>query len=198
MGYRNYLYVADKKLVRKIKKMNREELFSFTEETPESDEEDYYFGRDYPYRGRLLDKIGGVELIELGKYIDFSSEIEPFLKPLFKDKEINKYYNEETDLYLADFGILQKLATIYKEKVKKYYFSLLEEKSPDEFDKRTQIERLIENVKYHLIWSEYLDRLPRNQYSICGCDLYEHEIFNFLHFMRVINPKKQCLIYTGY
>lgn len=36
MGYRNYLYVADKKLVRKIKKMNREELFSFTETTPET------------------------------------------------------------------------------------------------------------------------------------------------------------------
>lgn len=91
-----------------------------------------------------------------------------------------------------------RMATIFKEKVQTHYKSLMEEKSPDVLDKRTQFERLLSSAKSNLMWSEYLDKLPNNKYSLGGGWLYEHEVFSILYLMRIFNPKKQTLIFLGY
>lgn len=193
MGYRNYLYIADKKKLNKIRKMNKEELFALVGEIPDNEEEDYY-----PYWGNVLEKADGQEAIELGKYIDFRGKLKPFLRPLFRDKSAHEYYNDDSELYLAKNEILQALATIFKEKVQTHYKSLMEEKSPDVLDKRTQFERLLSSAKSNLMWSQYLDKLPNNKYSLGGGWLYEHEVFSILYLMRIFNPKKQTLIFLGY
>ena len=75
MGYRNYLYIADKKKLNKFRKMNRRELYALVGETPNEDESDFPYWRD------VLEKADGEEVFELGKYIDFTKRLEPFLKP---------------------------------------------------------------------------------------------------------------------
>lgn len=192
MGYRNYLYIADKKKLNKIRKMNRDELYSLVDELPFSEDEDYF-----PYWRDVLKKADGEEAFELGKYIDFTKKLEPFLKPLFRDKEVHKYYNEDSELMLAKPELLQELATIYKEKVQTYYKDLLNEKSSNQFDERPQFERLLASARSNLLWSDYLDKLSENKYSLGGGWLYEHEVFNILYLMRIFNPKKQVLIYCG-
>lgn len=192
MGYRNYLYIVNKKDINKIRKMNRDELSSLVNELPYSEDEDYF-----PYWRDILKKADGEEAFDLGKYVDFTERLEPFLKPLFRDKEVHEYYNEDTELMLAKPELLQELATIYKEKVQAYYKNLLNEESSDKFDTRTQLERLLSNVKDELIWSAYLDKLSEKKYSLGGGWLYEHEVFNILYLMKIFNLKKQALIYCG-
>lgn len=191
MGYINCFYIADKKKLNKIRKMTRKELWELVEETPYSDS-------DYPFFIDVLEKIGAEQAMDMGKDVDYTKRLEPFFKSLFRDKNTNKHYNMETECFLAKPEILQEIATIFKEKVQNYYKSLLEEKSPNEFDERTQFERLLASAKQNLIWACYLDKLSENKYSLGGGWLYEHEVFNVLYLMRILNPKKQCLIYVGY
>lgn len=192
MGYRNYLFIADKKKLNKISKMNRDELFSLVEELPDSEDED-----EFPYWRDVLKKAGGEEAFELGKYIDFTKRLEPFLKPLFRDKIAHKYYNEDSELMLAKPELLQELATIYKEKVQTHYKDILNEKSSNIYDERPQFERLLASARTNSLWSDYLDKLSENKYSLGGGWLYEHEVFNILYLMKIFNPKKQALIYCG-
>lgn len=190
MGYRNCFYIADKKKLNKIRKMTRKELWELVEETPYSDSA-------YPFFIDVLEKIGAEKAMDMGKEVDYTKRLEPFFKPLFRDKNTNKHYNMETECFLSKPEILQEIATIFKEKVQNYYKSLLEEKSPNEFDERTQFERLLASAKQNLMWACYLDKLSENKYSLGGGWLYEHEVFNVLYLMRILNPKKQCLIYVG-
>ncbi len=191
MGYRNYLYIANKKNVNKIRKMTKEELWEFSKQKPFDDE-------IFPYAGDILDKVGAENAFEMGKYIDYRSRLKPFLRPLFRNKEIHEWYNKDGELLVAKPDILQTLATIFKEKVQAHYKDLMEEKSSDEFDERTQFERLLSSARSNLMWSEYLDKLPNNKYSIGGGWLYEHEVFSILYLMRIFTPKKQYLIFIGY
>lgn len=191
MGYRNYLYIGNKKDINKIRKMTKAELWEFSKQKPFEDEE-------LPYWNDILKEAGAEEAFEMGKYIDYSDRLKPFLKPLFKDKEIHTYYNGYNELLIAKPEILQTLATIFKEKVQDHYQDLMQEKSSDEYDRRSQFDRLLSSAKSNLMWSEYLDKLPDNKYSLGGGWLYEHEVFSILYLMRIFNPKKQCLIFIGY
>lgn len=189
MGYCNYLYIADKKKLNKIRKMTREELWAFVEQEPEK-----YF----PYWRDVLNKIGAENAFELGKYIDYTDKLKPFLRPLFRNKDAHREYNEDHELFIAKPDILQALATIFKEKVQAFYKDLMQEKSADEFDKRSQFDRLLASARSNLTWSQYLDKLPENKYALGGGWLYEHEVFSILYLMRIFNPKKQTLIFLGY
>lgn len=189
MGYRNYLYIADKDKIEQIKDMNKEELIKFVGQ----EDEEYP-----PHFLDIFDKIEAEEVHEAGKYIDYYKEIEQYMKPLFTNPEVHKYHNEENELMLADSEILQKIATIYKEKVQAHYKDLLQENSSNKYDKRTQLERLIDSVQSNLTWSSYLDKLDNNKYSLGGGWLYEHEVFNILFLMKTIDFNKKCLIWCGY
>lgn len=191
MGYRNYLYIADKKKCNKIRKMSKKELLELTNTVLE-DEFDYLSDHD------VLDKMGAEEVFELGKYIDFYDEIKPHLRKMFKDKEVHKYFNEEEECMLAKPEILQTIATIYRKKVLNFYQDLMQKKSSNKFNKGSQLERMKESIRSQLLWNQYLDQLPNNKYQICGAWLYEYEVFNILYLMRVFNPKKQVLIWRGY
>ena len=191
MGYINYLYIADKKKYNKVRKMSKKELAELTNINLE-DEFDYLDAAD------VLDKMGAEEAIELGKYIDFYKEIKPHLRKMFTDKEVHKQFNTETECMLAKPEILQTIATIYRKKVLKHYQDLMQEKSSNEIDRRSQLDRMKSSINAQILWNEYLDKLPNNKYMLCDTWLYEYEIFNILHLMRVFNPKKQVLIWRGH
>lgn len=191
MGYRNYLYIADKKKYNKIRKMSKKELLELTNTVLE-DEFDYLSAHD------ILDKMGAEEAFELGKGVDFYDEIKPHLRKMFTDKEVHEEFNAERECMMVKPEILQTIATVYKNKVKNWYEDLLQEKSSNEYDTRSQIDRLKDGVESHLLWNQYLDHLPNNKWNINSIWLYEYEIFNILHLMRVFNPKKQVLIWRGY
>ena len=190
MGYRNYLYVVDKKQINKIRKMSKDELWEFVDEEPEDD----YL----PHFLDICEKINAEEAIELGKYIDYREKLEKFFVPIFKEKEFNMQYNEEEEFCIAKPEILQELATIYKEKIVACYKDLLNEKSTVEFDKRSQIDRLKAEAISHINWSQYLDKLSNNKYQLGGGWLYEHGVFNILFLMKIFNPKIQYLLWLGY
>lgn len=117
---------------------------------------------------------------------------------MFTDEEVHKQFNEETECMLAKPEILQTIATIYRKKVLKFYEDLMRENSSEKYDTRTQLERMKAEVRAHIRWNEYLDQLPNNKWNINQGWLYEYEIFDILHLMRVFNPKKQVLIWLGY
>lgn len=193
MGYRNYLYIVDKKKLNKARKMSASELWELVGGKTELDED-----IDTPWIGDVLDKLEAEEFMELGKYLDYTNEIQSFLKPLFRNKLVHNDYNCETECMLVKPEILQKIATIFKEKAKNYYKSLLEEKSPNILDTRPQLERCTEDIRIKLTWLESLDALPNNKWTISDTWLYEYEMFNILHLMRIFNPKKQALIWIGH
>lgn len=185
MGYRNYLYIADKKKCNKIRKMSKKEILELTNTS-------FLSSID------VLDKMGAEEAFELGKHIDFYDELTPHLRKMFTDKEVHEGFNDEEEFILAKPEILQTIATIYRKKVLNWYQDLMQEKSSNEFDTRSQLDRMKGSVESQILWNQYLDRLPNNKYQICDAWLFEYEVFNILHLMRVFNPKKQVLIWLGY
>lgn len=195
MGYRNYLYVADKKKLNKIRKLNAKQLWEFIEKEPDEEDEDDVYP---PSWFDLKDKINMEEAFEFGKYIDFYARIKKYLKPIFKNKDVHECYNEETEFMLAKPEIMQECATIMREKIQDYYKGLLDNVPRDVFDKRTHFEKLKHDAQEHLEWASFLDKPSNSKYYLGGGWLYEHEVFSLLHLMKVFNPKKQVLIWVGY
>ena len=83
MGYRNYLYIADKKIVNKVRKMTKAELWEFSKRKPFEDEE-------LPYWDGILEEVGAEEAFEMGKYIDYHNRLKPFLKPFSATKKFTR------------------------------------------------------------------------------------------------------------
>lgn len=191
MGYRNYLYVVNKRKANKVRKMTKEELWNFIEEEPFEPDE-------VPCASDILDKLEAETAFELGKYIDYDDRLYPHLVPFFKDRYVHEYNNDDCELMLAEPAILYELVIIFKEKIQANYEDLLSEESKDKFDKRTHYQRLVDDVSSHLMWLSTLGKLPNNKYSLGGGWLYEHEIFSLLHIIRIFNPRTQYLIYRGF
>lgn len=195
MGYRNYLYVADKKKFNKLRKLNGEQLWDIVGKNKAYDEYELKFP---PSQYEFKDIIDLEEIFEFGKYIDFYDRIKPYLKPAFKNKDIQKYYNEDNEFMIAKPEIIQECMTICKEKIEMYYTDLLNNKSSDKYDNRSHQERLLADVRSHLSWAKFLDKLPENKWNLGGGWLYEHEVFTLMYIARIFNPKKQVLLWLGY
>ena len=194
MGYSNYLYVADKKKFNKLRKLNSEQLWDIVGRDKACDEYELKFP---PSKYEFEDIVDLEEAFELGKDVDFYKRIKKYLKPAFKNKEVNEYYNGDTEFMIAKPEIIQECMTIFKEKVEEYYKDLLNEKSSDKYDNRSQQERLLADVRSHLSWAKFLDHLPENKWNLGGGWLYEHEVFTLMHIARIFNPKKQVLLWLG-
>lgn len=195
MGYRNYLCIANKKKFNKFRKLNAEQMWDLVGRDKAFSKEDLKIA---PWYYDIEEIIGLKEIFEFGKYIDFYDRIKQYLKPAFKDKNVQKQYNEEEEFMIAKPEIIQECMTIYKEKIETYYKDLLNEKSSDEYDKRSQLDRLKSDVHDHLAWVQFLDKLPKNQWNLGGGWLYEHEIFTLMYIARIFNPKKYVLLWLGH
>lgn len=204
MGYRNYLYVVDKKKLAKIKKMNVKELWDLVEEDPEELDEDDEGNPTPPYWRDVIEAINGEELIEVSEalfYRDSVFLLPKYIKKIFKNKEIQDWYNEDTELMIAKPEILDALIEFYISKTEKYYKDLTLEDSDNPKDKygtplKPQLERLQQHAKTQLSWLKFVND-SNNKWCLSTSWLYEYDIFNLIHIKKMFNPKKQVLIWTG-
>lgn len=109
MGYRNYIGVISKEEYDKIKNLTTEELYKMKNEDPE---DGYVNVREF-----------SKELYEFGKYCDFQTK--KYVKPFFTNKELNKRYNSDGELYIVTKSFLEKIIENYTEKIRKYYLEML-------------------------------------------------------------------------
>ena len=204
MGYRNYLYVVDRKKLAKIKKMDVNQLWELTEEDPEEWDMDEDGNPRPPYWRDVLEKINSEELIEVSGalfYRDSNFELSKYTKKIFKDKEIQKYYNEDTELMIAKPEILDALIEFYISKVKKFYNQLLLEdftNPKDEYGNplKPQLERLQSAAKSQLSWLNFVND-SKSKWCLSTAWLYEYDVFNLIHIKKIFDPKKQVLLWTG-
>lgn len=204
MGYRNYLFVVDRKKFAKAKKMTAEQLWGLTNEEPE----DWNLDGDKivtpPYYRNLLTSIGGEELLEVSEAIHYRNSnfnIKSYLKKAFKDKDVHRWYNEDIEFMIAKPEILNGLIEFYISKVKNYYTNLAKEDSEhpkDEFgwDLKPQLERLQKHVQSQLSWLNFVND-SKSKWCLSTAWLYEYDVFNLIHIKKMFNPKKQFLIWTG-
>lgn len=204
MGYRNYLHVVDRKKLAKIKKMNVNQLWDLTEEDPEEWDMDEDGNFQPPYWRDVLEKIDSEELIEVSEalfYRNSDFKLSKYTKKIFKDKEIQKHYNEDTELMIAKPEILDALIEFYISKVKKFYNQLLLEDSTNPKDEygnplKPQLERLQSAAKSQLSWLNFVND-SKSKWCLSTAWLYEYDMFNLIHIKKMFDPKKQVLIWTG-
>lgn len=126
MGYRNYIGSLPKKEYEQIKNFTKEELFKFKGETDEDPQMNHVGVYDIAYN----------EIYALGKYVDeFPKE---FFKPVFLNKELQKYFADEHDFYLVGKEFLAKVIECYGDKVREIYEKMIspffdEQGNPSDF-----------------------------------------------------------------
>lgn len=204
MGYRNYLHVVDRKKLAKVKKMNVNQLWELSEENPEEWDIDEDGNLEPPYWRDVLKKIDGEELIEVSEalfYRNSDFKLSKYTKKIFKDKEIQNYYNGDTELMIAKPEILDALIEFYISKVKKFYNQLLLEDSTNPKDEygnplKPQLERLQSAAKSQLSWLNFVND-SKSKWCLSTAWLYEYDVFNLIHIKKMFDPKKQVLIWSG-
>lgn len=196
MSYRNYLLIVNKKKLNSIKNITKEELRNefFSDWDREHCEED-----ELPYLGNITDGIGAEEVLEINCTNEMYKRLKKCMKPIFKDKEIQKHYSEDTEFFKLKPEALNVIHEEYYLKTKEYYEHLCDENYKEAFNpNRTHYERLVNHVKHQLASLQDVNRLSQNKNILVYSWLYEYDLFNLLHVMRVFNPKKQALLWTGH
>lgn len=206
MGYRAYLYVVDKKKFTKLKKLNTQELWTMLGKEPTKWDIDERTKEVYPpYWGDVLEYANGKEIAELGDIIFYKKyKMKPYdyLKKIFKNKEVQDYYNCEHKLMIAKPELLDAIIAVYLKRIEDNYTELLIDDSQnlkDEFGYplKSQLEILRTEIESQLYWLKYINDSD-DKWCLATSWLYAHEVFNIIHIKKMFNPKKQVLIYVAY
>lgn len=204
MSYRNYLFVVNRRKLAKIKKLTSKELWDIVKEDPE----EWDYDRDGvlcpPYYRHVLEAISGEEVIQVAEsiyYRDSDFEVKKYLKKLFKDKSIQKYYNEDGEFMIAKPEILDGLIEFYIQRVKRFYTQLLQKDSDNPKDElgyplKPQLERLEQSARFQLSSLDFVND-SESKWQLSTAWLYEYDIFNLIHIKKMFDPKKHVLIWTG-
>ena len=210
MGYRNYIGFIPKKEYNKIKKLSKEELYTFKGE----DLEDGYVSQC-----NLV-----TELYEFGKYCDF--ETKGVTKPFFKNKELQKTFEDDTEFYVVDKMFLQKVIENYQEKIKTYYskmvnpiwnnengfiktkkteYGIREDKYTFDFsnitvEEQTALYEMMSHVhSMSFEWRSQLKPFDLNKGDeITISWKYEYNIFELVRIYKSFDWKKNIMVYYGY
>lgn len=176
MGYRNYIWVIDKKKANSIRGLSMDELKKF------SNPEDSYFSIF-----DLREKLKAVEAIELGKYAP-GDVVSKYLTNFFTDKTVLKEMTD-TEVSIMDSIALKALIMYYKEDMIKFYKQL---------SKDTNIGRMQHEFNELATWTQMADIDEENKYQLTTSWRYDHALFNFMYLYKIFNPKKQYLLWVGY
>lgn len=211
MGYRNYLGSLPKKEYNKIKNLTINELFEHNGKkwSDNSDDMDSLRVYDIAYNRHY----------ELGKYVDEFPK--GLFKPVFKNKETQKYFTNEQDFYVVQPEFVLHLIEHYTKLVKDYYKKLLNDfydgnKSKAEFmisknypiteQEMTSIYVLINHVREMAnewgVAGFFEDTLPYNtnldNSNIVSSWSYEYEIFELVRLYKAFDWKRNIMVYYGY
>jgi len=208
MGYREYLYVVDKKVVNAIRKCktNKElyDLFIKLGYDADYDEDDNtYYCPLYNIDGKAF---------EFGKYYDNSDNLYELGKPLFKNKELNDYYSDFNAIYGGEDLILsaiewqkEHIIKMYENLVNNTFNSKLEEFHYRDMDEKdVHYNRLLEHCKDHLMWwkmpygNSTAINTNKDNPNLAKSWLYEHTIFDLVRIYKNFNPKKQYVLFFGW
>lgn len=212
MGYRFYLGSLPKREYNKIKNFTVKELYEYKGEEWSDDPYDcpgYVGVYDIAYNRHY----------ELGKYIDeFDKKL---LKPVFKNKETQKYYEEEHHFFIVQKEFVLVLIEYYTDKIRAYYKDLLnpffdesgkvtagfmkdKEIQPTE-DEISTIFSIIDHVRSMAMeWgvtSWFRDSVPYNikdTGDIISSWKYEYAIFNLINLYRTFDWKRNIMVYYAY
>ncbi len=198
MGYRQYIYEFDKSLVEGVRKCKTEdELCAFLEKTSPNAVEHDFDGEKY---AKLYDI--GTELYEFGKYFEYSDEMYKHGDSLFMSEELNERYSDYGPIVLDPDGILGAIE-FYRKKVAGIYEDLLREKSENEWDDRSQFDRLLSHARDYLHWWK-----PTYGYSpgnlnvdnpcIVNSWLYEHGYFELIRIYKTFDWENKSMVFMGW
>lgn len=206
MSYRNYIGSIPKREYNKIKKFTKDEFFEYKKE----DVDDGHIG--------VYDVCSRPYLHELGKYVDeFDKKL---YKPVFKNKELQRYFTEEHDFYLVDKPFLEAVINHYRDLIKEYYTKQLKVFTndigraftiPNKKDLTDEhIDALILNTVHvrdmALEWgvagwfenSQPYDLSDDSRKEITNSWKYEYVIFQLIYIYRTFDWKRNVMIYYGY
>jgi hypothetical protein len=212
MGYRNYLGSITKKEHNKIKKFTRAQLYEYKNEP--YDENDPY---DTGYVGVYDVCTDSKYLYELGKYVDQFDK--KFFKPVFLNKDLQKWYEEEHDFYIVGKEFVEEVIKNYTEKVRTYYREMFAPFCNDigkgfslpDYDKVTKEDLqkmyiIIDHARSMACeWGvtsfigdmNPLDMDPENE-KITTSWKYEYELFELVRIYKTFDWKNKIMIYYGY
>lgn len=210
MGYRNYLGSLPKREYNKIKNFTLKELYEHKGEVWSDDFSEGYVGvYDVAYNRHY----------ELGKYVDEFPK--KYFKPVFKNKETQKYFVEEHDFYIVDKEFVELLIKHYTEKIREYYKKFLSPFYGEDLQIKSEflktkdnpltdkevfdVYQLIDHVRsMGMEWgvkSWFPDTVPYSldeKQDMVTSWKYEYGIFNLVNLYRTFDWKKNIMIYYGY
>lgn len=176
MGYRNYIWVINKKKADSVRNLSSKELKKF------SNPEDSYFSIF-----DLREKLKAVEAIELGKYAP-NDVISKYLTAFFTNKNVQKEMID-TEISIMDPIALKALLMYYKQEMVTFYTQL---------SKDINIGRLRHEFGELATWIQMADIDENNKYQLTTSWRYDQALFNFMYLYKIFNPKKQYLLWVGY
>lgn len=196
MGYRYYLCQVDKKLVKKIRECKtNEDLVKVCKDHFPKDSDVVYDCGDEDWWVSILEM--GKELFEFGKHYENAEEICKHGTELFTSKDLIESYCESDHVVLTEEGLLCAIEW-QKNRIVSVYEDLLREKSEDEWDCRTQEQRLKMHVRDYLNWWKFSAvNLDKRNTHVARSLLYEHTIFDLVRIYKTFDWDKYCLVFMG-
>ena len=204
MGYRHYFYLVDKRDVELVKDKTQEELVQIAKTYgADVDEEDGYF---YFNDKKFMNK---TEIYEFGKlyWDDTAERIYSKGVPLFEKEEVQECFEDYCPYVMGQDAMLEAI-NVYKEKIVKYYKSLLVDGDTKDFGYFYDVEP--ENIKdivlvchhisdmlYHWDRMGVVDTDPENE-RISNSWMFEHQIFELVRLYKSIDWENKCLLFYGW
>lgn len=194
MGYRQYFYEADKELVEKIRacQTNEEYVAVCKVYRPsivsEWDEDDVFAP---PYRL-------GSELFEFGKYYEGATDVVKCSTPLFTTKELQDRYLDCDAVVCTEEALLAAI-NWQRNKIISIYEDLILEKSSNEYDDRSQLDRMKDNARSYLNWWKFGGvSLNKDSPFLASSWLYEHTIFDLVRIYKTFDWEHKALLFMGW
>lgn len=203
MGYRHYMYIVPKELINDIKNFTYDELTEYARKmnaVEDWDDEAWV---------NIHDLLGRTEFHEFGKYYENANNIYNLGKPLFENKDTQEHF-EDYEPYVIGIDAVLCAIEDYRQKIIKWYKELLmPQKEYEEvhpfygLKKQTQDERIKNHITNQLgEWENRFNFLPINtdmdSNKIVRSWLYEYEIFELVHQMKIMDWEKNTLVFYGW
>ena len=174
MGYRNYIWVIDKKKADSIRNMSPEELKKLAD--PDS---------SYVSIFDLREKLNALEVLELDNVNNVPKNLEPF----FTDKTVQANISIDHEFMIMDVEDLRDMWKNYSMEMTEYYKGL---------SKIASIEGLQKEFESLACWCSLVNLDEHNKYVLTTSWRYDYACFNLMYLYKIFNPKKQYLLWVGY
>ena len=193
MGYRHYIGKVSKEQYNKLKVMSKDELYSFYSEDPKDGH------------------VGAYDICqtqhELGKYIDYVSP--EMTNRFFNNDELEKDFNQDTELYVVGRDFLSHVINVYKSKIKSLYDGLIGDinanTSGPEFLKQftdIKITEMFLHIRNMAAEWRYESappfRLDDGKAEISSSWKYEHSIFELVRIYKSFDWENDILCLYAY